>query len=107
MLFDTLRSAEPFRIAMERINNNEELAGRLTLGEPIESELWGFNGQYNSQPGGGGATYSFPIRGKRGAAHVYFEAYQDGQTWHYEVFDVTMPNGDVISLADSVLLEKM
>ncbi len=96
---NALRNAEPYTIAMERIRSEPQITA--ALGEPIDSDIIGFNGQYNQSPGTGGtADYTFTIRGPSGTAQVYFYAQQNGQQWEFDSFDVTLQDGTALSLAD-------
>lgn len=99
MLISGLRQAEPYTIALKRVQENPAVVARL--GEPIEADTFNFQGNYHSGTGGQNADYNFGVSGPRGSAQVKFVATHHGR-WHYETFTVTFPNGQSIDLSDAM-----
>lgn len=94
--FVTLKHSEPYRVALERVQQDPQVIQRL--GEPIREASWVPVGEVHTEDGGGSANLSFRVAGPKGEADVRTEARRRGGQWETTVLEVTFPDGKRLSL---------
>jgi hypothetical protein len=99
-LIGSLKSAEPYRMALERVRTNPQVIERL--GKPIEEAGWmptgNFSYQTNNGVTSGKASFDFSVSGPKGTARVHAEAVCRNGKWGFRVLEVTPANsGKTIS----------
>lgn len=73
------------------------------LGEPIEMDWKGFQGNMDGSGDGNRATVSFPVRGPRGRGRLSIEARERNGVWIYDRLEIRIDGRDEpIDLRDHV-----
>jgi hypothetical protein len=83
----SIRSSEPYRLALENARNNAEVVA--AIGEPIEVG-WLVSGSINVTGPSGEADLSLPLRGPAGAATLYLTATKERGKWTFEHLEVEL-----------------
>jgi hypothetical protein len=92
------RAAPPFRLALERIQADPEVKGRV--GEPIQEGIPSlFN--YRDATDGGDAEFKYAVSGPKGSAAVHVVGEKIEDRWWFRRLDVTFEDGETISLEDA------
>ncbi len=94
---ESVKTAPPFRIALERLQADSEVKDRL--GQPIEES---FPSVFNYEEGTGGsdAEFKYSVSGPKGTAQVHVVGEKIDDRWFYRTLDVTFEDGETIDLAD-------
>jgi len=100
-LISTLKSSEPYQMALERVRTNPQVIGQL--GKPIEESSWMPTGNFSyhiiNGMASGEATFNFNVAGPKGTAHVHAQALCRGGQWRFLQLQVTPAStGKLISL---------
>lgn len=95
LVFGALRSAEPYRHALERAQHDPAVVA--ALGEPIQPG-WFVQGSISSNGGRGNADLAIPLDGPRGDGTLYVVAEKRAGEWRYETLAVNVDGGGRIVL---------
>jgi hypothetical protein len=96
-VFGVLKSSEPYKMALERVQNDPKVIE--ALGQPIEAG-WTVSGEVIPQigPASGNARLDFDVSGPKGKAHVHSEARCVFVKWGLTKVEVTTPDNKRIVL---------
>src|SRR5208337_274433 len=100
-LISTLKSSEPYQMALERVRTNPQVIEQL--GKPIEESSWMPIGNFSyhiiNGMASGQATFTFNVAGPKGTANVHAQAVCRGGRWRFLQVRVTPAStGKLISL---------
>jgi hypothetical protein len=100
-LIGTLKSSEPYQMALHRVQTAPEVIEELGL--PIEEAGWMPSGNFsyhtNNGVASGKADFDFSVRGPKGTAHVHAEARCRDGKWRFIRLRVTPAStGSTIAL---------
>jgi hypothetical protein len=91
-----LRGSEPYRLALERLQNSQELQAKL--GSPISEKSWLPSGTLHTEGERGEATLYFKVAGPEDEGDVMAQARRFGGQWTLVLLEVRLKDGSLIKL---------
>ena len=106
IVFGTLKSSEPYKMALERVKQHPLALEQL--GEPVEDDDWFPGGEIFSEGGSGEARLFFHVAGPKGRAKVATWGQQRNGNWALVQLALTLEDNERLDLgqvADETLPE--
>ena len=89
LIFRTMKSSEPYIMAMDKVQVNSE--AQKIIGAPIKSSFW-TRGEVSVEGAGGKAELAIPVQGSKQQGTVYVNATKEQNKWKFDKL-VLLPEG--------------
>ena len=96
IVFSSRKSAEPYKMALQQVQQDAQVVGRL--GNPVTDAEWFPTGNVNEDGDRGTATLHFAVAGPTGNAQVSAQARRVAGQWGLTMLNVTFGDGQRLSL---------